>query len=881
MLLHFLETEAFTNSVFRKYAGLYAAALGKQLESEADYQTLWESLSDLPSFSDKGPLVKLMRWYAWWYNFTFQEHQSPISCCAEFWAAKMVFEHHLQQDATEVDHADLGSVLDDTALTPEEQLRKLKAAQGGFKLAHTVMTADLYLHSKVLFRVGRPSWSYHVWRVDNLKTPAQGLAYDIEQAQGKWSDEVYAIVQATLGDMDNLSYWGVLLASSADAESEAVCRNAAQLGLYLANHRAWSSFLEYSIVPLAYAPILSPDIDIRQACALRIKTDWTLILDLERFALTNGECRDLRKALTWADYVPNRLFFMLFERGGYDPDFPIARDYARSLLECLPDSRVVEEHHERLRDLARDCKHNVTNRVARMQACRTAGILEARGMATVTVVRQQFVDEYRLPIEITRETFDSSRHKLDASWERLQQPGVRSWASPNPSASRQYAAAWHWAGCRAGRPASSAKASCIFPSFQLVRRTTDNEIFLCMETCRWGCMALQAAIVSDGLYRVDGDITTILHATAIDHQFIVIPTSVCSPGRLAVEYRHLIADSPRITFTRDGAECQMLHYMLTTSVRVTSCDLLFIAKAIEAPHRQSMTNKELVNAVARHYYRDLSDEGKDAAAAIAVAVIGVPAVDCGGPSADHLIDDDVEEIFDLLDQSNKDDFADFGKSIKEKHLRNKIRAARNLNDLVKAKARAKGAAKAKAKAKDPVVILPFAPPAPPTPVVVAPAPPTPVAVAPPAPPTPVAAPLSPPPPFAHPEPRPVVARGESWSWGPFKLGKRPPSQGKPLGSVWARCKFHDPEPSASGVALLECIKEWHIQEDVDADFLIRKVKWWCVSGEANHAERVLHMSLGRTSRQLFPGEPVPSNEQLDASRVAWDDLGRARRIVVE
>ena len=72
-------------------------------------------------------------------------------------------------------------------------------------------------------------------------------------------------------------------------------------------------------------------------------------------------------------------------------------------------------------------------------------------------------------------------------------------------------------------------------------------------------MALQAAIVSDGLYRVDGDITTILHATAIDHQFIVIPTSVCSPGRLAVEYRHLIADSPRITFTRDGAECQMLH----------------------------------------------------------------------------------------------------------------------------------------------------------------------------------------------------------------------------------------------------------------------------------------------------------------------------------
>ena len=75
MMSHFLITHSSTSPLFRKYAPLYAAALGFQLQSSDDYDVLFSTLPDLPSFNRKGPLVKLMRWFAWWTTFDFQEHQ--------------------------------------------------------------------------------------------------------------------------------------------------------------------------------------------------------------------------------------------------------------------------------------------------------------------------------------------------------------------------------------------------------------------------------------------------------------------------------------------------------------------------------------------------------------------------------------------------------------------------------------------------------------------------------------------------------------------------------------------------------------------------------------------------------------------------------------
>ena len=65
------------------------------------------------------------------------------------------------------------------------------------------------------------------------------------------------IVEAALRHPDNSDKWGVLQASAQDADTERLCSDAAHFGFHLASNRGWSLLLEFSLVPIAYAPILS------------------------------------------------------------------------------------------------------------------------------------------------------------------------------------------------------------------------------------------------------------------------------------------------------------------------------------------------------------------------------------------------------------------------------------------------------------------------------------------------------------------------------------------------------------------------------------------------------------------------------------------------
>lgn len=283
MMAFFLLTQSSGSAIFRKYAPLYAAALGMSLQTEDDFDQLFSTLPDLPSFNSKGPLVKMMRWFAWWTNFDFQEHEERGGGIvrAEFWATKMIFEHHLTGDSGETFQNDLASILRDVEMSPQEQLRRLKSAQGGFKLAHRIMTAELYANARVLYRIGVPAWTEHCWRVEHIKTPSDGLTLDIALSDGMWKEEVFKIIGSTFHNEGNLRYWGVLGCTPEDADAELVCGNAAMLGIHLASNRSWSSIIDYTIPPLRYAAILDPTPSVRRRCGTVISNDWKLLLRIE------------------------------------------------------------------------------------------------------------------------------------------------------------------------------------------------------------------------------------------------------------------------------------------------------------------------------------------------------------------------------------------------------------------------------------------------------------------------------------------------------------------------------------------------------------------------------------------------------------------------
>ena len=399
----------------------------------------------------------------------------------------------------------------------------------------------------------------------------------------------------------------------------------------------------------------------------------------------------------------------------------------------------------------------------------------------------------------------------------------------------------------------AARCSCAFSSYVIVRRLSDGSTYFTLETAKWGVAALSTQeLVADILFTVTANVE-VLHATALKDEFVIIPTSTCSPARLAAEYPQLPA-SLGITFRRTGPDTSILRFLLSRKITSSNDDLLQIVRALEFPHKQSMPKRELIALISKHVSNDLPEVERPDFLRTTEVLMTMPEDD-----TDVHIDNDIEDVFDLIEPDNKEEFAEFGASIKKRHTRNKIAAARSV--IAKAKARSKP----KAKAAAPVVELVFEPP-------VAPEPP------PPAPPSeselPVCRFLAVPA-----DARVIGAHGFSWNWGAFVLGERLPTPERPHGACWARCKYHDAELCRSGLSNLHCTKEWSLSEHVAKDECIQKLKWWSVCGNSANPCRKAHMKLGRAYHNLFPGQNVPTEEQLLALRRPWDELAVARGIM--
>jgi hypothetical protein len=406
----------------------------------------------------------------------------------------------------------------------------------------------------------------------------------------------------------------------------------------------------------------------------------------------------------------------------------------------------------------------------------------------------------------------------------------------------------------------------------------DNTFYCILSPAKWGALALRVERISERVFLLSQEPSdlTIVHATRIQDQFMVVPTSVCSPARLRVDHPGIMESC--ICYYQTAPEVGLLKHLFSHKVTVSNADLLYIAGKLEVPHRKSMNKKELVDLISRKISNGLPPHAQDAFTKAAVAFASdLPCDDEGGNSkVDHLVDDDLEEIFDLLGEDNQNEFPEFKDSIKTRKVRNKIAAARS---VIHRAAFAKAKPKGKAKAKSAAVVHPGAETLPMPrfgrPGVVVEPPPAPE------PPMPLAAPAAPPavapppvhaPPLPPPDAPPPAGPGLVTRWGPFSIVERMPSDGKPFGSIYARCPFHDTEPSRSGVSSLHCTKEWAVTDGEPLDILERKLKLWCISGKPPSVDRTRksHMCIARAARNMWAGNDPPTDAELNERRHVWD-----------
>ena len=89
-LAHFMDTHTSESSDFRAYAPLIAQDLGTVIRDETDYDSVFNCLPEMPSFSKKGIAPKSMRWFS--INQVWHEHKR------ELFTLRMVLEHHNGED---------------------------------------------------------------------------------------------------------------------------------------------------------------------------------------------------------------------------------------------------------------------------------------------------------------------------------------------------------------------------------------------------------------------------------------------------------------------------------------------------------------------------------------------------------------------------------------------------------------------------------------------------------------------------------------------------------------------------------------------------------------------------------------------------------------
>ena len=137
--------------------------------------------------------------------------------------------------------------------THQAELAKVKAANGGFRLAYQLMSSDLYTYSKVLYTVLRPLWSWYTDQVTKVKASKHGLAELLALAEGRWmSDPQFGdLVTNSLRCSASLSYMEVPEANSKLSD------RIMSLTSLVVGQRAWSVAARHHAPPQTYVGLLS------------------------------------------------------------------------------------------------------------------------------------------------------------------------------------------------------------------------------------------------------------------------------------------------------------------------------------------------------------------------------------------------------------------------------------------------------------------------------------------------------------------------------------------------------------------------------------------------------------------------------------------------
>ena len=192
LLEDFLSTESFNGAAWSHYQRLICQER-RQAEPDRpeDCMALFETMAGIENFVNKGPLIKLMRW--------FSVFEGCLTWQGDFWATKMVLESSTAHRTPAFPPLEEAQSTGDAKQDDRAQLNLLKRRKGAWALAPTLITSSLLARKDILMSVGKAMWKLHAARARDLKSPGDVARHYIKAASSKaWTEELVEMVANSL-----------------------------------------------------------------------------------------------------------------------------------------------------------------------------------------------------------------------------------------------------------------------------------------------------------------------------------------------------------------------------------------------------------------------------------------------------------------------------------------------------------------------------------------------------------------------------------------------------------------------------------------------------------------------------------------------------------
>eukprot|EP00438_Fugacium_kawagutii_P005363 Skav207100 [mRNA] locus=scaffold2123:117802:122235:+ [translate_table: standard] len=319
------------SDIFAQYSSLLSLDMGGHVDN---LEMLFESLAELETFRNKKSTVKTGRW------FSFQNAASDHF--KEFWASRMLLQA-LYPSEKSPDERNLSG-------KSFAELRKEDGSAGGLRLALRCTSWEVWYSITALVVGAKPLWKWYGATIKEVKTPSDAMQRAILLSGEYWmmDDQLTHLVKS-FADMDELG--SVLqyhkesffhFGERADTSLKNFVEDLFYYILGLLGKRA-SSLSAFNRPPDCYGKLLHEDPAVAHGSFQMLVSDWKNLMLLEHSS--NEHCVELASDMGLTVSKPMRIVYQLYE-GGFVRE---ARQLFVALVKRFPDTKLVEDVHQRLR----------------------------------------------------------------------------------------------------------------------------------------------------------------------------------------------------------------------------------------------------------------------------------------------------------------------------------------------------------------------------------------------------------------------------------------------------------------------------------------------------------------------------------------------------